>query len=136
MFCKNCGNEMDPNAAFCVHCGAMKGVGTRFCANCGTENLMGGSVCTKCGYFIAPPPGVAGEQKSKVAAGLLGIFLGSLGIHNFYLGYKGKALAQLLITLCTCGMGSIVTSIWGLIEGVLILTGSIATDANGVPLKD
>lgn len=74
MFCKNCGNEMDPNAAFCVHCGAMKGVGTRFCANCGTENLMGGSVCTKCGYFIAPPPGVAGEQKSKVAAGLLGIF--------------------------------------------------------------
>ena len=24
----------------------------------------------------------------------------------------------------------------GLIEGVLILTGNIATDANGVPLKD
>lgn len=68
--------------------------------------------------------------------GIVGHFLGSLGIHNFYLGYKGKALAQLLITLCTCGMGSIVTSIWGLIEGVLILTGSIATDANGVPLKD
>ena len=136
MFCKNCGNEMDPNAAFCVHCGAMKGVGTRFCAHCGTENLMGGSVCTKCGYFIAPPPGVAGEQKSKLAAGLLGIFLGTLGIHNFYLGYKGKALAQLLITLCTCGIGGTVTYIWGLIEGILILTGNIATDANGVPLKD
>ena len=29
----------------------------------------------------------------------------------------------------------ITSSIWGIIEGVMILTGSIATDANGVPLK-
>ena len=29
MFCKNCGNEMDPNASFCVRCGAMKGVGKK-----------------------------------------------------------------------------------------------------------
>ena len=39
------------------------------------------------------------NAKSKMAAGLLGIFLGSLGIHNFYLGYTGKAVAQLLITI-------------------------------------
>lgn len=76
------------------------------------------------------------EAKSKIAAGLLGIFLGSLGIHNFYLGYNGKAIAQLLISLLSCGMLSFASAIWGLIEGVLILTGSMSVDANGVPLKD
>ena len=30
-----------------------------------------------------------------MAAGILALFLGTLGIHNFYLGYTGKALFQL-----------------------------------------
>lgn len=71
-----------------------------------------------------------------MAAGLLGIFLGSLGIHNFYLGYTGKAVAQLLITICTCGFGAVVSGIWGFVEGIMILTGSICVDARGIPLKD
>ena len=78
----------------------------------------------------------ATEGKSKMAAGLLGIFLGGFGVHNFYLGYTGKALAQLLITLLTCGFGAMISSVWGLIEGIMILTGSINTDANGNPLQD
>lgn len=85
---------------------------------------------------IQTPPPVYVSQKSKMAAGLLGIFLGSLGVHNFYLGYTGKAVAQLLIALLTCGMGAVVTGIWGLIEGVMILTGSIAVDGQGIPLSD
>ena len=75
-------------------------------------------------------------QKSKLAAGLLGIFLGSLGVHNFYLGYTGKAIAQLLISVLTCGFGAVASGIWGLVEGILILTGSITKDAKGIPLKD
>ena len=75
-------------------------------------------------------------QKSKLAAGLRGIFLGSLGVHNFYLGYTGKAIAQLLISLLTCGFGAVASGIWGLVEGILILTGSISKDAKGIPLKD
>ena len=82
------------------------------------------------------PQPVDPTAKSKLAAGLLGIFLGSLGIHNFYLGYTGKAVAQLLITILTCGIGGIVTSIWGLIEGIFILTGRINVDAQGKPLTD
>ena len=39
------------------------------------------------------------KPKSKIVAGLLGIFLGAIGVHNFYLGYTGKAIAQLLISL-------------------------------------
>jgi len=75
-------------------------------------------------------------DKSKIAAGLLGIFLGSLGIHNFYLGFTGKAIAQLLISILSCGMLSWASAIWGLVEGILILTGSMDKDADGNLLKD
>ena len=71
-----------------------------------------------------------------MTAGLLGIFLGAFGVHNFYLGYKGKAIAQLLITLLSCFMLSEVSAIWGLIEGIMLLSGSINTDADGNPLGD
>lgn len=87
-----------------------------------------------------PNMGYAGMDpnvKSKLTAGLLGIFLGWLGVHNFYLGYTGKAVAQLLITILSCGALSFVSAIWGVIEGILILTGStITTDATGRPLGD
>ncbi len=84
----------------------------------------------------APSPGPGVERKSKLAGGLLGIFLGWLGVHNFYLGYHGRGVAQLLLSLCCCFVLTPLVSIWGLIEGILILTGSIATDGNGVPLRD
>lgn len=73
------------------------------------------------------------EQKSKVVAGLLGIFLGAWGIHRFYLGYTKIGIIQIIVTFVTLGIGSL----WGFIEGILILCGSkITTDANGNPLKD
>ena len=127
MYCKNCGNPMDPNAAICVRCGCAKGTGTSYCANCGQPTAPGAAVCTTCGYAMAAPTGT----KSKMTAGLLGIFLGGLGIHNFYLGYTGKGIAQIFLSLCF-GVGAI----WGLIEGIMILCGSIKTDAKGNALKD
>lgn len=77
-----------------------------------------------------------GAPKSMAVAALLAFFLGVFGAHNFYLGYKGKAIAQLLITVLSIGILSFVTAIWALIEFVLILmrSGSYATDAQGVPL--
>lgn len=136
MFCKNCGTQLDPNAAVCVKCGAAVGNGANFCPNCGANSMPGAAVCTQCGVALNPPVVPMGEQKSKVAAGILGILLGSLGIHNFYLGYTGKAVAQLLISLLSCGVLAVVSEIWGLVEGIMILTGSINTDGKGIPLKD
>lgn len=78
----------------------------------------------------------AGQQKSKVTAAVLGILLGVFGVHNFYLGYTGKAVAQLLITLLSCGWLFIVSAIWGFIEGVMILSGGINKDGRGIPLKE
>ena len=128
---------MDDSAVVCVKCGVAKGVGNKFCQNCGAETEETAAVCIKCGASLHGAASTGSGQKSKLAAGLLGIFLGSLGVHNFYLGYTGKAVAQLLISLLTCGFGAVVSGIWGLVEGILILTGStITTDAKGVPLSD
>jgi len=77
-----------------------------------------------------PPPGY--EQKSKMIAGLLGIFLGVFGAGRFYLGYTKTGVTQLVVSLVTCGIGSL----WGLIDGVMILTGSVKVDGQGFPLKD
>ena len=128
MFCKNCGNAMDPNAAVCVRCGCGKGTGTSFCPNCGQPTTPGAAVCTSCGCGLTVAP--AADAKSKLVAGLLAIFLGGLGIHNFYLGYTGKAIAQLILS-CTG-----ISAIWALIEGIMILCGNIKVDGKGNPLKD
>ncbi|POH60262.1 TM2 domain-containing protein [Arthrobacter glacialis] len=78
------------------------------------------------------------EQKSKVVAGILGILLGGLGIHNFYLGKTNIALIQLLVSVLSFGVLYVFMAIWGLVEGILILMGSenYRTDAKGIPLKD
>lgn len=89
------------------------------------------------GYNPGNPNGYPGgpnpvkSSKSKLVAGLLGIFLGGFGAHNFYLGKTSRAIAQIVVTLVTCGAGSI----WGLIEGILCLCGNY-TDADGLPLSD
>lgn len=139
MYCKNCGNQMIDNAAVCVKCGVGVGQGSGFCPQCGVQTAPNATFCTNCGVGLQTiPAGTA--QKSKLVAGLLGIFLGGLGIHNFYLGFQKRALIQLLVSLIgsfiTCGISSLAMAIWGLVEGIMILTGSNKTDANGCPLKD
>lgn len=113
-FCTNCGNELEGNKKFCSNCGNQ--VGETKTSQTTVNN--------------------ANERRSRMAAGLLGIFLGGLGVHNFYLGYTGKAVGQLLISVLSCGTLSFVSAIWGLVEGIMILTGSITQDANGNELQE
>ena len=97
------------------------------------------------GYGVAAPVPVGYQQKSWVASFLLAFFLGSFGVHNFYLGYSSRAKVQLLL-----GVGGIVTSpliigflplfivgVWAFIEFIMILlsVGEFAHDAQGVPLQ-
>ncbi|MCX6925849.1 MAG: TM2 domain-containing protein [Verrucomicrobia bacterium] len=65
------------------------------------------------------PPGA----ERKIPAGICGILLGGLGVHKFILGYNKEGVIQLVGSLLTCGIGSIV----GMIEGVIYLT---KTDAD------
>lgn len=103
------------------------------------------------GYGYGPPPGYGygpaygygyppygyppdPQAKSRVAAGLLGIFLGGFGVHRFYLGYTTIGVVQIVVTVLTCGIGAI----WGFVEGIRYLVGSggYTTDAAGRPLRE
>lgn len=141
MYCRNCGNEMNDEAVVCVKCGVPAGKGTSHCPNCGAEVYPDAVMCVACSTDLTEvkvdaEPEVG--EKSKIVAGLLGIFLGGLGIHNFYLGYTGKAIAQLLlgtVGILACGIGPAASSIWGLIEGIFVLCDNITKDADGKLLK-
>ena len=72
-----------------------------------------------------PPSGYGDPRASnKIAAGVCGILIGSLGVHKFILGYTGAGLIMLLVTILTCGLGGIVMHLIGLIEGIIYLTKS------------
>lgn len=146
MYCKNCGKELpNENAEICLQCGTTRGKGDKYCPNCGTAVNPGQDICLNCGCRLSSTQTQPnGEGKSKLTAGLLGIFLGAFGVHNFYLGYTTKAVIQVcvsgvsvLLACCTAGvtfLGTFGMAIWGLVEGIMILTGHISTDAKGTPL--
>jgi TM2 domain-containing membrane protein YozV len=83
------------------------------------------------GYATHDPYGRPLSDKSKVVAGVLGIALGGFGVGRFYTGHVGLGVAQLIVTLATCGLGHF----WGLIDGILILVNG-GTDAEGRILRD
>ena len=58
------------------------------------------------------------RSEKKLAAGLLGIFLGSFGANKFYLGYINEGIIQIVLNLVTCGIATVVP----LIEGIIYLT--------------
>jgi len=62
------------------------------------------------------PP--SGPENKKLVCGILGICLGGLGVHKFVLGYTNEGIIQIVISVVTCGIGSFI----GLIEGIIYLT--------------
>lgn len=161
MYCENCGMVVSDNSNFCPNCGVKVKNPILKCKNCGTAVKEYDTVCDKCGQVIEREKyeqregsTAAGEspvsmsangsntsqninsnkkQKSKVVAGILGVLVGPFGVHRFYLGYIGIGIIQLILTFLTCG----ISSLWGFIEGILILCGvGITEDADGVPLSD
>lgn len=67
------------------------------------------------------------QPKSRLIAGFLGLTLGGIGVHRWYLGYKKLAMIQCLTTILTLGLGGI----WGFIEGVFLLAGYFKLDSLG-----
>ena len=87
---------------------------------------------------MEPPEGY--PQKSRLAAGILGILAGTIGLHNFYLGNSQRGLIQILVATLgaalTCGISTVAMMVWGVVEGVHILEHRINADGNGIKLKD
>lgn len=63
---------------------------------------------------------------------VLALFFGCLGVHNFYAGYNGRAVAQLLIT--TLG-GILIVPLFAVGIWVLIEICTVNKDARGVPFN-
>ncbi len=134
------------NEMKCPQCGAMIDAKSIHCRFCGAK--VAGQVPPQQQYQQqyqqqAPPPGAGYnptpnavppgyERKSKLVAGILQLVFGYLGVGRFYLGYHNIAVAQLLVSIFTCGIGTI----WPIIDGIMIITGSVPADGNGVPLKE
>lgn len=81
-------------------------------------------------YGIDPVSGLPYSDKSKIVAGVLQLLIGGLGVGRFYMGYTGIAIAQILVTFITLGVGLI----WPFIDGIMILVGN-PRDAQGRPLR-
>lgn len=68
------------------------------------------------------------QTKDHVAAGLLAIFLGSFGVHKFYLGYNSAGFVMLAVSivgsLLTLGIAAGVMCVIGFIEGIIYLVKS------------
>lgn len=129
------------------------------CPSCGAAVIAGATECKYCGGKIAvqeaPPPyqqqqqpysqpqpqGMGGHQmgtqqaqvvrmgRNKITAGLLGIFLGGLGAHKFYLGQTGMGILYLIFCW------TFIPSIVGFIEGITYLCMSDATFASRYDMK-
>ena len=135
MFCKYCGKEIENGKEVCDECASRQTNVVTESTSPIKDNTVNSSNNTA-NTTVNNATNNSVNQKSKVAAGLFGIFLGSFGVHNFYLGFTGKAVAQLLITILSCGILSPVSAIWGLIEGILLLAGETSKDAYGNDLKE
>lgn len=124
--CPQCGAPIDPGATECRYCG---------------EKLAVQQAAQQMQYGYAPQQNYQQPQmnyqqpqaqpqaqtvyvshispdwpvKNKLAAGLLGIFLGGIGVHKFYMGKIGMGI--LYLVFCWTGIPAII----GFIEGIIIL---------------
>lgn len=131
---------------FCSQCGAQVPSGARFCNMCGTRVdapgvvpepqalTVGQPIVSIRGepapYGVDPVSGLPFSHRSKVVAGVLQLALGGFGVGRFYSGHPGIAIAQIVVTFVTCGIGIL----WPLIDGIVLLAGN-PRDGNGRPMK-
>lgn len=86
--------------------------------------------------YTAPPPPLPNSgqpiavtsTKSRVVYVLLGFFLGMLGIHNFYAGFTGRAIAQLLLNIFLCW--TLIVPL-GICIWIIVEICTVTTDAQG-----
>ena len=137
LFCTNCGVSILENAVACMSCGASPVGHKKFCRHCGVGLNPEQIICIKCGSEIqttqkrrnsssisssSPSSGGFGNwPMSRIPAALLGILLGGIGIHKFYLGSWGWGLVFVGAVIVTGGLLGLVSGVVGIIDGVRYL---------------
>jgi TM2 domain-containing membrane protein YozV len=114
----------------CPQCGASVDAYATECKYCGESFAPAAAQPAPQAQYAQPQPQVVYVQqntsgidpgwpiKSKIAAGVLAILLGGLGIHKFYLGRTGMGI--LYLVFCWTAIPEII----GVIEGIIYLTSS------------
>ena len=51
-YCKNCGNQINPNAIACLSCGCDPKRSNKYCHRCGVETNAEQVICVKCGVSL------------------------------------------------------------------------------------
>lgn len=107
------------------------------CPKCGRafgiDNVQPVQKCPYCGHqFVgqqAPnysnvrgPFDMGPSGKSRGVAGLLAILVGALGIHYFYVGKTTMGLIFLFCSIISCGILAALTSLCGIVQGIVMLT--------------
>ncbi|MFT4892996.1 MAG: RNA polymerase subunit RPABC4/transcription elongation factor Spt4 [Candidatus Nanohaloarchaea archaeon] len=107
-YCKKCGEIIDEEAEICPECGVrQESTESQREVNVNVEN--NNQSIQRNGEN--PLEG----NKSKTLAGILGIFLGSFGLHKFYLGQPGRGFLFLIF------FWTYIPGIIGLIQGISYL---------------
>jgi len=63
----------------------------KFCHACGAKVHQSARACPACGAVLSPGP-----RRNRIAAAILALVLGGLGVHKFYLGRPVQGLLYLL----------------------------------------
>ncbi len=115
--CPTCGAAIDLNATECKYCGepiAVQQPQPQQYQQPQYQQQQYQQTQYQQPMYAQPPV----PSKSKIAAGILAILLGGLGIHKFYLGKIGMGI--LYILFCWTYIPAII----GVVEGIIYLTAS------------
>ena len=89
------------------------GADMQYCPGCGKPVHKTALACPNCGARLKRG---SGNDKSKIAAGILALFLGGFGIHKFYLGSGGWGILYLLFCW------TFIPAIAAFVEAIILLT--------------
>ena len=139
MKCPKCNADLPDDSNFCTQCGATLATAEAQAAQEVPAQPQAAPPPPPPQYQVPPPPPPQFQvppppppamvnQKSRTVYIILAIFLGGLGVHNFYAGRTGIGVAQLLITIFSCG--TIPIWLWALVEACIV-----TTDGNGIPMN-
>lgn len=138
--CSECGKQVSDKATSCPNCGNPIAVQT-------TQNGSTQNQDRRQDQFFERIERIERERherelnksdKSRLAFVMLGLFLGWLGIHNFYIGKAGKGIGQILMMIfgfVLAGIGIGFVLLIGLCIWILVDICSVTQDADGKPLS-